>query len=70
MKNGVIVDCFRRGVAGGIEAAARLGFEGVQIYATGGEFAYNMPAGEKKKFGKLLSDAGVEVSAPERIPVA
>lgn len=63
MKNGVIVDCFRRGVAGGIEAAARLGFDGVQIYATGGEFAYNMPAGEKKKFGRLLSDAGVEVSA-------
>lgn len=63
MKNGVIVDCFNRGVAGGIEAAARLGFDGVQIYATGGEFAYNMPAGEKKKFKKLLSDAGVEVSA-------
>lgn len=63
MKNGVIVDCFRKGVAGGIEAAARLGFDGVQIYATGGEFAYNMPGGDKKKFKKLLSDAGVEVSA-------
>lgn len=63
MKNGVIVDCFRRGVAGGIETAARLGFDGVQIYATGGEFAYDMPVGEKKKFKKLLTDAGVEVSA-------
>ena len=63
MKNGVIVDCFRRGVIGGIESAARLGFDGVQIYATGGEFSYNMTAADKKKYKKALSDSGVEVSA-------
>ena len=63
MKNGVIVDWFRRGVIGGIESAARLGFDGVQIYATGGEFSYNMTAADKKKYKKALSDSGVEVSA-------
>ena len=38
MKLGVITDCFRLPVRPAIERAAALGFDGVQIYATGGEF--------------------------------
>lgn len=39
MKIGVITDCFKKSHEDGIEAAARLGVDGVQIYATGGTFS-------------------------------
>jgi len=36
-KIGVMIESFRRGLYGGLEAAARVGAQGVQVYATGGE---------------------------------
>jgi sugar phosphate isomerase/epimerase len=37
MKIGAMVESFRLGLDGGLKAAAELGVDGVQIYATGGE---------------------------------
>ena len=39
MKYGVITDCFKRPLKESIALAAELGFHGVQIYATSGEFS-------------------------------
>ncbi|MBR2635373.1 MAG: sugar phosphate isomerase/epimerase [Clostridia bacterium] len=39
MKIGVIVDCFKSPIPSGLEKAAELGLEGVQIYATTGKFS-------------------------------
>lgn len=64
MKLGVITDCFKKGVEGGIFSASKLGFNGVQIYATTGEFSPQSLTTEKKEYyKKLLVDCGLEVSA-------
>ncbi len=64
MKTGVIVDCFRLGAAEGINAAGRLGFDGVQIYATHGEFSHEGLTPEKKQYFKdLLAKNNLKVSA-------
>lgn len=39
MKIGVITDCFKLPLKDGIKLAGRLGFDGIQIYATTGEFS-------------------------------
>ena len=39
MKLGVITDCFKTSHKEGIEHASKLGLDGVQIYATTGEFS-------------------------------
>ena len=39
MKIGVITDCFKKSHFEGIETAAKLGLDGVQIYATTGDFS-------------------------------
>ena len=39
MKIGVITDCFNKPHADGIKMAAELGLDGVQIYATSGDFS-------------------------------
>jgi hypothetical protein len=36
-KIGVMVESFRKGLDGGLKAAAEVGADGVQIYATSGE---------------------------------
>lgn len=66
MKIGVITDCFGFGlpVATAIERAASLGFNGVQIYATTGEFSPDaLDAAARKSFKELLKEKGLEVSA-------
>lgn len=66
MKIGVITDCFGFGlpVATAIERAASLGFNGVQIYATTGEFSPDaLDAAARKSFKELLKAKGLEVSA-------
>ena len=63
MKIGVITDCFKKTHFEGIEIAAKLGLQGVQIYATTGEFSPELSACEKEKYKKLLTEKGLTVSA-------
>lgn len=63
MKIGVITDCFKKTHAEGICKAAALGLQGVQIYATTGEFSPALTAEEKANYKKLLQEKGLVVSA-------
>ena len=64
MKIGVITDCFKVGTADAIKTAAKLGIEGVQIYATTGEFSPDtLTKTDIESYRKLLSDHGMTVSA-------
>jgi hypothetical protein len=55
MKLGVITDCFKTSHKEGIEQAFKLGLDGVQIYATTGEFSPENLT-EKERYKKLLKD--------------
>ena len=63
MKIGVITDCFKKTHFEGIELAAKLGLQGVQIYATTGEFSPTLSQDEKESYKKLLKEKGLVVSA-------
>lgn len=64
MKIGVITDCLKLPLEKAIAAAHEMGFDGVQIYATTGEFSPDKLTAEKKAFfKKLLSENRLEVSA-------
>ena len=63
MKLGVITDCFKKTHEEGIRQAAKLGLDGVQIYATTGEFSPNLSVKEKDRYKKLLKESGLIVSA-------
>lgn len=64
MKIGVITDCFKQLHEYGIEEAANLGLDGVQIYATTGEFSpETLTAEMKAKYKNLLNENGLVVSA-------
>ncbi len=64
MKIGVITDCFKKNLEESIYTAKKLGFNGVQIYATSGEFSPEVLTKEKKAFyKKLLKDNDLCVSA-------
>lgn len=63
MKIGVITDCFKKTHSEGIENAAKLGLQGVQIYATTGEFSPELSVEEKSAYKKLLKEKGLIVSA-------
>ena len=63
MKIGVITDCFKKSHYEGIELAAELGLEGVQIYATTGEFSPALTSSEKDNYKKFLKEKGLVVSA-------
>ena len=64
MKIGVITDCFKMGVEGGIREAAGLGLSGVQIYATTGEFSPEaLTPDMRAHYRALLAECGLEVSA-------
>lgn len=64
MKLGVITDCFKTNLEEGIRLASELGLNGVQIYATTGEFSPDTLTIEKKAFYKnLLIEKGLTVSA-------
>jgi len=61
---GVLVDNLELGVAQGLETAAELGADGVQIYCTEGEMApANMDAAARKAFRKNLKVLGLALSA-------
>lgn len=64
MKIGVITDCFKQSHEYGIREAARLGLDGVQIYATTGEFSPETLTEEKKaEYKKLIKENNLVVSA-------
>ena len=63
MKLGVITDCFKTTHEDGICQAAALGLDGVQIYATTGEFSPQLSAERKSAYKKLLKEKGLAVSA-------
>lgn len=64
MKIGVITDCFHATHFEGIEIAASLGLQGVQVYATSGEFSpWTLSAERKKEYKELLASKGLCISA-------
>jgi len=64
MKTGVITDCFKLPLVDGIKLAGRLGFDGVQIYATTGEFSPQTLTKENKAvYRQLLLENHLEISA-------
>ena len=64
MKIGVMVESFRAGLDGGLAAAAELGADGVQMYATGSEVSPEALDGTARKdLTKRLADMGLEFSA-------
>ena len=63
MKLGVITDCFKKTHEDGIKQAAELGLDGVQIYATTGEFSPALSEEKKLEYKVLLKEKGLSVSA-------
>lgn len=64
MKIGVITDCFKKSHIEGIKIAKDLGLDGVQIYATTGEFSPETLTEESKaEYKALLKEKGLVVSA-------
>lgn len=64
MKIGVITDCFKKSHAEGIALAGDLGLQGVQIYATTGEFSPKTLTDEQKsEYKNLLLENNLVVSA-------
>ncbi|MGN1052522.1 MAG: sugar phosphate isomerase/epimerase family protein, partial [Candidatus Scatosoma sp.] len=63
MKIGVITDCFKKSHTEGIELAAELGLDGVQIYATTGEFSPALGEEKKAAYKALLAEKALVVSA-------
>jgi len=64
MKIGVITDCFKLPLKDGIKLAGELGLDGIQIYATTGEFSPETLTEEQKaEYKALLKEAGLEISA-------
>lgn len=64
MKIGVITDCFQKSHFEGIEKAAEMCLDGVQIYATTGAFSpETLTVEEKNAYKKLLKEKGLVVSA-------
>lgn len=64
MKIGVITDCLQKNCGESIKLAATLGLDGVQIYATTGEFSPQTLTEENKNYYKqLLRDNHLVVSA-------
>ena len=64
MKLGVITDCFKKNTKESILLAGKLGFDGVQIYATTGEFSPEvLTDNDIEEYKKLLSDSSLVVSA-------
>ena len=64
MKIGVITDCFKLPLADGIKLAAELGIDGIQVYATTGEFSPETLTPEAKvRYKQLLRENDLEISA-------
>ncbi len=63
MKIGVVADCFRLNIVDSIKKAAELGLDGVQIYATTGEFSPRLSRVERDAYRSLLDECGLTLSA-------
>lgn len=64
MKLGVISDCFKLPLRDSIRLAKKIGFDGIQIYATSGEFSPDtLSDSDKKEIKQLLFENGIEISA-------
>ncbi|MBE6787098.1 MAG: sugar phosphate isomerase/epimerase [Ruminococcaceae bacterium] len=64
MKIGVITDCFKLPLSDSIKKAKELGFQGIQVYATTGEFSpETLTETQKADFKAQLESAGLEISA-------
>lgn len=64
MKIGVITDCFKLPLNDSIKLAGDLGFDGIQIYATTGEFSPSTLTSERKaEIKALLKENSLEISA-------
>lgn len=64
MKIGVITDCFKKPLDESVKEASNLGVNGVQIYATSGEFSPETLTEERKAEVKaLLQENGLTISA-------
>lgn len=64
MKIGVITDCFKLPLDESIKLAGKLGFDGIQIYATTGEFSPEVLTAERKsEVRSLLMENHLEISA-------
>ena len=63
-KVGILVDNLRLGVRPGIEKAAELGADGVQIVTTGGEVApWNLSGSARRDLKGFIASKGLELSA-------
>ena len=64
MKIGVITDCFKKPLIESIKLAGEMGFDGIQIYATTGQFSPSALSREKKaEIKALLKEYNLEISA-------
>ena len=64
MKIGVITDCFKLPLDESLKLAGKLGFDGIQIYATTGEFSPEVLTTERKsEVRSLLMENHLEISA-------
>lgn len=63
MKIGVIVDCLKCSLPDALAQVADMGLDGVQIYATNGEFSPELSAEKKEEYKALLARYGLAVSA-------
>lgn len=64
MKIGVITDCFKLSLREGIKLAGKLGFDGIQVYATTGEFSpQTLTAAQKEEYKTLLKENHLEICA-------
>lgn len=64
MKIGVISDCFKKNTESAIRLASQMGFHGIQIYATTGEFSPEVLSEEDvARYNGLLLELGLEISA-------
>jgi len=64
MKIGIITDCFKLPLYDSIKMAGELGVDGIQIYATTGEFSPQaLDKNKKAEIKGLLKDNNLEISA-------
>ena len=60
---GIIADCFRKDIRSSIETAARLGANGVQIYAVKGEVSPEMTPAARRELRDIVQSNGLVISA-------